>query len=107
MSQTYAFAEGHRNQILRAIFTACLFLVVVYIFNVYSVISRTVALQKMQVEIAAAGKSVQALDTQYLELSSRLTPDGLGAYGFREGRVSTYISRTPFLGKVALGGHEL
>jgi len=57
--------------------------------------------------MASLAGTVQRLDSEYLELSSKVTPDNLKAYGFSQGQVSAYISRTSSLGSVALRGHEL
>jgi VIT1/CCC1 family predicted Fe2+/Mn2+ transporter len=107
IATTYTIASEYRKQLLTAFLIASAFLVLLYAFNVYSVISKTVALQKVQNDIAATGKSVESLDSAYLDIASKITPDGLGNYGFKEGKVSAYISRTAPLSRVALGGHEL
>ena len=105
--KTYTVASEYRKQISYIILCACLVLVAYYAYSIYSVISRTVDLQKVQTEIAIVNKNIEGLDSKYLELSSQITPDGLGTFGFHEGKVSAYISRTVSLGRVALGGNEL
>ena len=85
----------------------CVFLVGIYVYNVYRVIVNTVALQNVQAQSLVMESSVQKLDSNYLELSSQITPDTLAKHGFTAGKVSAYIPRNASLGSVAIGGHEL
>lgn len=96
-----------------AILSACLLTAFVYAFNIYSVISHTVALEHVKSQVTAVTSSVSSLDAKYLELSSALTPDTLSDYGLSQGKVSAYIQRVPSTasaasaGALAVGGHEL
>jgi hypothetical protein len=91
-------------QVLMAI---CAFLAIMYAANLYSIISDTVALKQIKNQTLALNVSVEELDTQYLALSSKITPDTLDTYGLETGEVSYFISRTGTLGRVALNGREL
>ena len=107
IAQTYGTAREYRLQIMYAVLAVCALLVIAYAVNVYSVISHTVALQKVQAETSALTSDTEKLDSQYLGLSRTVTPDNLRKYGLQEGQVSAYISRTASLGSVAVRGHEL
>lgn len=103
---TYKFAHDYRRQITCVLVIACAAFAYIYAMNIYAVVSHTVALEKVEKQTASLAGAVEKLDSQYLELSSKVTPDNLKAYGFTQGKVSTYIPRTSSLG-VALRGHEL
>ena len=93
-----------------AVFAACALAVLFYIFNVYSIVSRTVSLKSAENRLADLTSSVNALNAHYLELGSAITPEMLAARGLSEGKVSAYIPRaasTASLGILAAGGHEL
>jgi hypothetical protein len=91
-------------QILMAI---CAFLAIMYAANLYSIISDTVSLKQTKSQTLTLNDSVEQLDTQYLSLSSKITPDTLGSFGLQNGEVSYFIPRTGTLGRVALNGREL
>jgi hypothetical protein len=78
-----------------------------YATSMYSVISNMVAIEKLQSKTAALSASVSDLDSKYLALSSRLTPDALKSYGLTSGSVSEFVSRTSSLGSAKAEGHEL
>ncbi len=111
MTKTIAIAYNtvheHRVRITSSLLAASAVLIVAYAMSVYAVVSHTVAIQKAQSDEVALSGAVQSLDSRYLELSSAITPDTLNRYGYVQGKVSAYISRTPSLGTVAKGGHEL
>lgn len=107
IAHTYTIAHEYRIQITSALFVTCMLLIVLYSINVYMVISRTVALQQTESQIASIGTAVASLDAQYLQLSGNITPIALKAHGFSQGQATSYIPRTPSFGRVALGGHEL
>jgi hypothetical protein len=107
LAQTYNIANEHKKRLAYAMIFGCLFLVFIYAMNLYRVISRTVAIQDVNTQTVALAKSVDGLDSRYLELASQATPDKLSEYGMTQGEVTEYISRTASLGRVALGGHEL
>lgn len=107
LAQTYSIAQEYQRQIIAAALIACVFMLALYALNVYSVISHTVALESVQKQTATLSTSVDALDSQYLALTSKADPDKLADYGFRQGQVSAYISRTASLGSLATRAHEL
>lgn len=107
ISVAYATIHDYRTYITTGLLGASIALVIAYAASVYAVISHTVAIQKIQAAAVALGSTVDNLDSQYLQLSSSVTPESLSTYGFTQGKVSAYISRTPSLGSVARGGHEL
>jgi len=80
---------------------------ITYVFNIYTVISRSVALQHVEASIAEVSETIQKLDSQYIGLSNRITPELVRARGMSEGKVASYISRTSSLGVVSLSGYEL
>jgi len=107
IAQTYTVAHEYRVQITTALLATCLVLVAIYGANVYMLISRTVALQQTESQINTLSSEVAKLDTQYLQISSAVTPASLKARGFEQGQASAYITRSASLGSVALSGHEL
>ena len=107
LAQTYRIAETHQRHITLALLAACAFSVLIYALNVYRVISHTVALEAIQKQTTTISSSVDALDTEYLGLSSKASPDTLKDYGFEQGQVSAFISRTTSLGTVASRANEL
>ncbi|MFA6314749.1 MAG: hypothetical protein WC648_00025 [Candidatus Paceibacterota bacterium] len=105
--KTYSAIHEYSHKIVNIFFFIGAFLLLLYAMNVYSVISRTVALQNTQAEIVTATKTIEELDSKYLKLASNVTPDDLRSFGLKEGVVSAYISRTLPLSRVALVTHEL
>ena len=104
---TYSIAHDYSIQIAYSLLAACLLLAVAYGFNVYGVISHTVALQHVELETASLSSSVSSLDAQYLNLSSGITPAIMQSHGFTQGHVSAYIPLNPSVGRVAMTGNEL
>jgi len=112
--QTYNIVHEYRMKISLLFVAASVVMVLFYIANVYSTISRTVSIQKINLEVTAIEKVVENLDAQYLGLSSKITPDSLNVYGMSQGKVSEYISKTSYtaLGRamnvsnVAMSAHE-
>jgi hypothetical protein len=97
----------NRLKMAQGLIVICTILGIFYAINLYSIISNTVALQHIGKETRALTSEVEALDTQYLKLSSKITPDALKTYGLGTGEVSFFIPRTSSLGSVATAGHEL
>lgn len=93
IANTYDLIGENLKRINHVFLGACLFLIILYAFNIFSVISRTVALQKVEAQISTLGSSVNNFDSEYLHLSGRITPDNLTAYGMSQGKVSEYITR--------------
>ena len=104
IAHTYDFAFQYRMHISYALIASCMLMILIYAVNVYSMISRTVAMQKIETQAAVLDTKVAALDTQYLGLSSAITPDSLSAYGLDQGQVSEFITRATR--PVAMSGHE-
>jgi hypothetical protein len=98
---------GSRLHLAHILMTVASVLVLMYGISLYSIISNTVALQQTNRQSAALTTEIEALDTLYLTLSNKITPDTLASYGLEKGEVSFFIPRTQSLGRVALGGHEL
>lgn len=90
----------------QAFMAVCAMLAIMYGSNLYSVISNTVALQHLNSQSQALTTDVEKLDSQYLNLSSKITPDTLNSYGLQKGEVSFFISRAASLGRVAIRGNE-
>ena len=107
ITQTYNIISDYRRHISTIILATCLVFVLIYAFNIYTLINQTVSLQKIESQIATIDKSVHKIDSQYIELSSALTPDVLAKYGMNEGQASKYIYRTVSLGQALASGHEL
>ena len=102
IAQTYTIAKDYRAQIAYVVLAACAGLMLVYGFNLYNVINRTIALRQVESKEVAIQSSLAALNAQYLELSSTITPDTLHTYGFTQGQVSEYISRNSSADSVAI-----
>lgn len=107
ITHTYTLIHDYRRHITRVLLATCMVLALIYAINLYRVISHTISLQKITQQQVSLDSSIQALDTQYIAISSKITPDTLGTYGFDQGKVSAFISRTTSLGRVAMVGHEL
>jgi len=107
LAQTYSSLKSYREFVVISLMALCLTMIAIYAFNVVTLISRTVAMQKVQSQVAALTLTTNDLDGKYLEAMSSITPDLVPTYGFSEGQVSEYISNSAALGRVAFGGHEL
>jgi hypothetical protein len=104
---TYTFIQEYCRRINLILIAACATLVLIYAFNLYRVISHTIALQRVTKDQNAMDTSIQALDSQYLAISSKISPDALQSYGFDQGKITAFISRTTALGRATPVGHEL
>ena len=81
-----------------------------YAVNLYSMVSHTVALRQTESAISSVSNALGELDSQYLKLSSAITPDALAEHGLSAGHVSLYIKRsaaTASIPTLAQGGYEL
>ena len=107
IASTYDTAKAYRKEVTYALIGVCVFMVGIYMFNVYRMISNTVAMEKIVTQTTELQSKVQALDGQYLQLSGKITPDTLKTRGFVQGKVSAYIPRNASLGSVARVAHEL
>lgn len=114
IAQTYEVVHGYRMRITATLLAVSIFMALLYVINVYTVISHTVAVQKVNSEIAVIENTIENLDSKYLALSSKITPDNLNVYGLSQGKVTEYIAKTssPVLGdthnvsRIAMNGHE-
>jgi hypothetical protein len=107
LARTYTYTNEFRAYITYALLGACMLLALVYIANIYRVISHSVALQHIEVASNEVAGTVEELDTKYIELSNRITPDLVRSRGMSEGKVTSYISRSTSLGVVSMSGYEL
>ena len=107
IARTYNHTNEFRAHITYALFGMCAVLMIAYVFNMYTFISHSVALQQAETDIAKVSETIVKLDTQYIGLSNRITPELVRARGMSEGKVASYISRTTSLGVVSLSGYEL
>jgi hypothetical protein len=106
IAQTYKTTHEYSREINAALIAACALFLMIYSLNVYRVVSRTVALKSVENQTATLTTAVDGLDSQYLQLTSKLSPDTLHDYGLSQGQVSAFISRTTSLGSVASRDHE-
>lgn len=111
LTTTAEQVHAYRANITLALLFATMLCAMWYAINLYSLVSRTVALHQTEKSIASVSNQVSDLDTQYLKLTSAITPDQLAAYGLSAGKVAAYIKRTQstasLLPALAQGGHEL
>ncbi len=114
IAQSYDVVLEYRKRISLALFIVSVAMAMLYILNVYSVISKTVAIQKVNADISVLNSEVESLDTEYLGLSSKISPENLIAYDMSQGKVSEYISRTSLstlgmngsISHVSMSSHE-
>lgn len=113
IAHTYTTAREYRLEITYALLATCAALVIAYGINVYSLISHTIALQKIQAQVLTSNNSLKDLDSKYITLSSTITPDTLKQYGFAPAQVSEFITRSAVgtaslegSKSVAIRGHE-
>ncbi len=107
IAQTYTYAHQYRALISLGLVGACILAAVIYTVNVYSVVSHTVALQRIQKQATALSASVSDLNARYLELGDAVSPDALSQYGLAQGSISAYIPRTASTAVIVARGHEL
>jgi hypothetical protein len=94
IAQTYNTLHDNVKLINYVLLLACLLLVSLYVMNIFRVVSRTVSLQKVESKISLLSSSVNNLDSEYLALSGKITPDNLSDFGMTKGKVSEYITRS-------------
>ena len=107
IARTYTTFHTYRRQINLALLATCAMIALVYALNLYRVISDTIALQQVTVQVSALDLAVDKLDSRYIAISHTITPDVVTARGFGQGKVSAFISRTTSLGRLAVTAHEL
>ena len=106
---TKIFTKKYTSFRLRAtyiVLAACAFSMFFYAVNVYNVIAQTILIQKVESTAASLENQVAILDSKYLDISGKLTPDLISTYGLRQVTIADFISRTPSDDRVALLGHE-
>lgn len=94
IAQTYDSINNNIRLINSVLIVGCFLLICLYVANVFSVISKTVTLQKTDSKISLLSGDVNNLDSEYLSLSGKITPDNLLEYGMTKGQVSEYISKS-------------
>ncbi len=93
IEKTYNILNDNVRIINYMVLICCFALAFVYAINIFSLISKTVALQKVEASIANLASGINELDSRYLSLSGDITPDNLVAYGMIRSQVSEYIPR--------------
>jgi len=94
IAKTYDSIHDNIKLINCVFVVGCLLLVLLYVFSIFSVISKTVALQKIESQISILSDDVNSLDSVYLSLAGKITPDNLSDFGMTKGQVSEYITRS-------------
>ncbi len=114
ISLSYSLAKEYRQYLSALLMAASMVMILIYTFNIYTIISHTVAMKRVQQQTVQIGTSVQELDGKYLEIAGNITPDILEAHGFAQAEVSEYISRPASISRVqpsqkgaGLSGYEL
>jgi hypothetical protein len=100
IAKTYSLADDNRAMITKTLLAGCLVMAFLYAFNMYSVITKTVAAQVIEKQMVTLASSVQKLDAHYITLSNKITREMASDYGLMQGQVSAYISRTKSVGSV-------
>ncbi len=103
ITSIYGPIHEYRSNIVHTLLFGSLFLAVFYAFNIYSIVSHTVAIEKIESRVTTLQSSVQKLEAQYISLSNKITPEMINHFGLHESKVSAYIERTHVLG-FAQGG---
>lgn len=93
IAQTYTIVNQNTKYISYAFLAGCLIMASVYVVSLFSVISNTVAVQKVQAKMATLSTNVDELDSEYLTLTGNISPDTLAKYGLKTGVVTQYISK--------------
>src|SRR6185436_12468608 len=96
--------KNHRAYITYALLAVSVCMMMIYIFDIYKVIATSVSVSKAEAQVSLLESSVQELDSEYIKLSNRITPELVHKHGMSEGTITSYISRTNSLGVVSLGG---
>lgn len=106
IAQTLHTANVHRLHISYFLMGICALLVFTYCMNVYSVISKSATANAVLKEAQVMENSIKNLDSEYIKMTSNMTPESLVKYGLYEGKVTAFIAKTHTSGIVALGGYE-
>lgn len=100
ISNTCVNAYDNRLYITKILLAFSVFMAIVYAFNMYSTIKYTLAAENIEKAATSLEASVQDLDTKYIELSNKISPEMAKKYGLHQGEVTAYISKPTSLGRV-------
>jgi len=106
IAQTLHTANIYRLHISYFLIGVCALLVFAYCINVYTVIAKSTDANTVLKQAQTLENSVKNLDSEYIKMTSNMTPNTLSSYGLSEGKVAAFITKTPATGIVALGGYE-
>jgi len=107
IANAYSVTKEYQSYLSYMVFCACLFVAIIYGFNLYNAISLTVSLQKIDKNVEEVKGRVQSLEAKYISLSSNITPEMAKNYGLHEVPVTAYINRNNPLGAVVSIKSEL
>lgn len=85
--------NNQRANITTMLLLGSLMIAAFYTFSLYNLISKTVLIGQLEKEASALSSEISSLDSEYLKLSSTITPDKMSKYGLEKGHVSLYITR--------------
>lgn len=94
IAQTYNILNENLKIVNYVFLTGCFLIILLYVISIFSVVSKTVALQKIEAKISLLSSNVNNLDSEYLAFSLKISPDSLSDYGMSKGQVSEYITRS-------------
>lgn len=106
IAHTINTANEYRLHISYFLLAVCALFVSVYCVNVYSVIAKSAEANGILRQSQVIENSVKSLDTEYIKMTSNITPQSLSSRGLSEGKVTAFITKTNTNGVVALGGYE-
>lgn len=98
IAKTYSVTNENRIYLTKLFLYGSLLMALVYACNLYNIITRTVAAERLEKEIVKTGVKVQALDAEYISLTKEITPEMAKKYGLETNSVSIYIPRSRSLG---------
>ena len=99
IAKTYSMANEHTAKITKTFLVGCMIMAILYAYNMYKVVVRTVAAQNIESQAASLSASVQSLDARYIALSTKIDPSMAKDYGLHQGEVTAYINRDSSVGK--------
>lgn len=94
IAETYNVLNENIKLINISLLFGCLFLLCFYAVSVFSVVSKTVVLQKIESKISMLSGDINNLDSEYLSLSSNISLDDLSNHNMIKGKVTEYIPRS-------------
>lgn len=96
IAKTINTAHDYRLHISYVLVASCLFLIGLYCFNVYTIISNTSAISHAKSQIAIIENLLKDLDAEYLKITGNIKADNLKDFGMKEGKVTVFIDRNNF-----------